>query len=134
MSILRIAMTWAAIAGMSTSAVAGDLQASIAKAVEQQAQQAPPDRGPMSKGYLWAGTALFVGGMAVALNGFLNNSNGEFPEFDEANATDVKMGAAGLSAAFVGGTLLFLGKRDARQSPSITFGPGRVTLSKRISW
>lgn len=127
-------MAWAAIVGMSTSAAAGDLQASIARAVEQQTQQAPADRAPMSKGYFWAGTALFVGGMAMALNGFLNNSNGEFPEFDEANATDVKMGAAGLSAAFVGGTLLFLGKRQANRSPSVTFGPGRVTLSKRISW
>jgi hypothetical protein len=126
-------VTWVVIAGMSTPALAGDLQASIAKAVGQQPTQ--PGPGPMPKQFLWAGTALFVGGMAVAINGFLNNRNGEFPEFGEADATDVKMGAAGLAAAFGGGLLLFLGKQKAGgPGPAITVEKGRVTASHQIRW
>jgi hypothetical protein len=134
MKALRVMAAWAAITGVSSSALAGDLQASIVKAVQQQTQQGQLVSGRMSKGYLWSGTALFVGGMAVAINGFLNNRNGEFPEFGEAEATDVKMGTAGLAAAFAGGTLLFLGKRNASRAPSITVGPGRIGASSRITW
>ena len=137
MKILNIAIVSLLVLGLSTSALAGDLRAAIGNAAQQQASQqqtTPNQSGPMPKSYLWLGTGLFVGGMAVGLNGFLNNKNGTFPEFGEATSTNVKMGAAGLSVAFVGGTLLFLGRRDARRSPSVTFGPGRVTLSKRVSW
>ena len=134
MRLLRIAVVWCLVVGLSVPAVAGDLRASVAQAVEQQAQQAQAQEGPMPKAYLWPGAALFVGGMALAINGFLNNSNGDFPTFGEASATNVKMGAAGLAAAFTGGTLLFLGKRSANRSPSVTFGPGRVTVSNQVRW
>ena len=132
MRILRIAVVAYLVVGLSVPAAAGDLRASIAKVVEQQAQQ--PQRGEMPKAYLWPGAALFVGGMALAINGFLNNSNGDFPTFGEASATNVKMGAAGLAAAFTGGTLLFLGKRSANRSPSVTIGAGRLTVSQQVGW
>ena len=136
MKILNIAIVSLLVLGLSTSALAGDLRAAVVNAAQQQASQqqtTPNQSGPMPKSYLWLGTGLFVAGMAIGLNGFLNNSNGSFPEFGEATSTNVKMGAAGLSTAFAGGAILFLGKRASR-SPSISFGPGRVTISKRVSW
>lgn len=144
MRILRVAIAWLLIAGFSMPAVAGErveetrkastvgLRANIAKVVEQAGQA---ERGqPISRGYLWTGMALFVGGLTVGLYGFLNNQNGSFPEFGEAEATDKKLGAAGLAAAFAGGTILFLGSRRAAQSPSVTFGPGRIAVSKQVGW
>ena len=132
MRILRVTATWLVIIGVSTSAFAGDLQASVARAVAQQ--QAQPASAPIPKGYLWLGTGLFVGGMTVGLYGFLNNRNGDFPQFGEATATNKYLGTAGLAAAFVGGTVLFLGTRQSRRSPAVMFGPGRVTVSQRLSW
>ncbi len=157
MRLLRTGMAWLLIVGLSAPAFArdvapkpdgtvsstdtsarplartGDLRASIAKAVDA-AEQASSDAQSISKGYLWAGTALFVGGMTVGLYAFLNNRNGEFPEFGEATATNKPLGAAGLITAFVGGTVLFLGVRRARRAPSLTFGPHGLTVSKQITW
>lgn len=121
------------IVGLSTPAFAGDLQASIAKAAEQQTKPSAGGGGSMPKGYLVAGSALFVGGMAVGLFAFLNNRNGSLPDFGEGSATNKPLGAAGLAAAFVGGTILLLGQR-ASHSPSVTFGPGGVTVSKKVTW
>lgn len=132
MRLLKIAVISWLVFGLSAPAFAGDLQASIAKAVQQPT--APTERGPIPKQYLWPGTVLFIGGMALAFDGFLNNRNGKFPEPGEATATNVKLGAAGLTAAFAGGTLLLLGKRQARRSPSLTFGSGKVTVSHKLAW
>ena len=134
MRIMRIVVVSCLVVGLGSPAVAGDLRASIAKVAEQQAQQTQGQQGKMPQAYLWPGAALFVGGMALAINGFLNNSNGDFPTFGEATATNVKMGAAGLAAAFTGGTLLFLGKRSANRSPSVTIGAGRVEVSTKLGW
>lgn len=148
MRFLRTVVVWLLVVGLSTSALAGDLQTSLPRAAHQQtqpqtagdlrtsivnavAEQAQSGGGSMPKGYLWAGTALFVGGMAAGLYGFLNNKNGAFPEFGEAEATNKYLGTAGLVTAFVGGTVLVLG---ARRAPSVTVGPGRVTVSKQVSW
>lgn len=128
---MRIAIAWLLILGLSTPAFAGDLRESIAKAA---GEQTPSQRGSMPKGYLWTGTTLFVTGMAVGLYGFLNNKNGEFPEFGEADSTNRALGTAGLVTAFVGGTVLFLGERRARSSPSVTFAPGRMTVAKTVKW
>jgi hypothetical protein len=128
----RVGVSLVVAMSLSTSALAGDLLSSASNAVQQQASESRDGRMP--RGYLWPGIALFAGGMAVGLNGFLNNKNGKFPEFGEASSTDVKMGAAGLSVAFVGGALLFLGKRHARQAPSVTFNRGGMSVSSRISW
>jgi hypothetical protein len=117
------------ILALATPAFAGDLRESVAKAA---AEQTTARRAPMPKAYLWTGTTLFVGGMAVGLYGFLNNKNGEFPEFGEANSTNRALGTAGLVTAFIGGTVLFLGER--RASPSVTFAPGRMTVAKTVKW
>ena len=123
------------IIGLATSAFAGDLQQSIAKAAEQQQQQEEraSSRGT-SKPLVWLGSALFVGGMAVGLYSFINNKNGGFSEFGEANAVNKKLGAAGLATAFVGGTLIFLGSHRASHSPSVTIGAGQVKVLKQLSW
>ena len=131
MRVLRIGVTSLLVVGLSTSAFAGDLQASIAKAARQQAQTG---HGPMPKGYVWAGGALFAGGIGAAFYGFLHNQHTGYPTYGEATATNVQLGSAGIVAATVGGTLLFLGQRKARSSPSLTFGPDRVTVSKQLSW
>jgi hypothetical protein len=167
---LRTGLVWVLIAGLSTPAVAADLQenpgsgrgagrenssaaapqtaeasaemsnraepaeglrASIARAGELAAQS---ESGPMPKGYLWAGMALFVGGMAAGLYGFLNNENGSFPEFGEAESTNTTLGTVGLITAFAGGTVLLLGARRGNRSPSVTFGSGAVAVSQQISW
>jgi len=132
MRTLRIVVAWIVIVSVGTPAFAGDLHDSIAKAAEQEASR-PPSRG-IPKAYLWTGSALFVGGMTVGIYAFLHNRNGDIPRFDEANATNKQLGAAGLGLAFVGGTILFLGERRARHSPAVTFAPGKMTVSKQVAW
>ena len=137
MRILRVITAWTLITGMAASAAAGDLRASVVKAVEQQEQATKPAsmaQSPMPKAYLWSGAALFAGGMVVAMNGFLNNSNGEFPEFDEANSTNVAMGAAGLATAVGGGMLLLLGKKRAGHMSSVSVGPNRISAAAKVVW
>ena len=130
MKRVRICVVSLLIVGLSTPAFA-DLRESAAKAAREQT---PSQRGSIPKAYLWTGTTLFVGGMAVGLYGFLNNRNGEFPEFGEFNSTDRALGTAGLVTAFVGGTVLFLGSRRGGASPSVTLGRDRVTVTKKLTW
>jgi hypothetical protein len=130
MKALRVVIVWLVVVSMSAPAFAGGLRESAAKAAEQQAQS---QSRRIPKQYLYPGVALFIGGMAVGIYGFLNNSNGSLPEFGEAEATNTNIGAAGLGLAFAGGTILFLGARRG-SSPSVTFGPGRATVSKKVSW
>src|SRR5713226_5737578 len=132
MRALRTMITALLVLGLSTSGFAGDLEKSIAKAAQQADTQSQKTGG--SKAAVWAGAALFVGGMAVGLTSFINNKNGQFSEFGEADAVNKHLGAAGLSAAFAGGVLIFLGSHQAKRSPSVTVGPGQVTVSKRLSW
>jgi hypothetical protein len=134
MRAVRTGIVALLIVGLATSSFAGDLQQSIARAAQQQPQE---ERAPerTSKPLVWTGTALFVGGMTVGLFAFINNQNGKFSEFGEANAVNKKLGAAALSTAFVGGALIFMGNhRGARRSPQVIVGPNQVTVSKRLSW
>jgi hypothetical protein len=131
MRSIRIAIAWLLIVGFSAPAAAGDLRESIAKAGTEQESTTG---GSIPKAYLWTGTTLFVGGMAVGLYGFLNNKNGSFPEFGEANSTNRGLGIAGLVTAFAGGTVLFLGARRGGGSPSVTFAPGRMSVTKTVKW
>ena len=144
MRILNIVIVSSLIGALGTPAWAGDLPAGIAgtpapfsasrvAAAAEATQEQNQDRH-IPKGYLIVGSGLFVGGLAVALVGFLNNRNGSFPEFGEATSTNIKMGAAGLAAAFGGGAILFLGTRKANQSTSLNFGPKGVSVSRRLSW
>jgi hypothetical protein len=131
MRALRTVVTAVLVLGLSTSGFAGDLQKSIAKATEQADTQSQKTGG--SKSAVWVGAALFAGGMAVGLSSFIRNKNGQFAEFGEANAVNKQMGAAGLSAAFAGGVIIFLGSR-AKRAPSVTVGAGQVKVSKQLSW
>ena len=135
MRTLKTAVIAILIFGIGTSAFAGDLQDSIAKAAQQQQQEErAPTRGT-NKPLVWTGAALFVGGMAVGLFSFINNQNGSFSEFGEANAVNKPLGAAGLSAAFVGGTMMFLGSRRAKtKAPSVTIGARQLKVVKQMSW
>jgi hypothetical protein len=141
MRIANIVIVSSIIVAMSTPAWAGDLRdaanagipVSASRASEQATQEQNRSR-PISKGYLYLGSGLFAAGLTVALIGFLDNRNGDFPEFGEATSTNVRMGAAGLATAFAGGAVLFLGKRKANQSTSLSFGPRGVSVSRRLSW
>jgi len=121
------------VIGLAAPAAAGDLASSIANAAAQQPGERAPQKG-YSKPLVWGGSALFVGGMAVGLFAFINNQNGSFSEFGEANAVNKKVGAAGLATAFAGGVLIFLGSHRAKQAPSVSVGAGQVKVSKQISW
>lgn len=134
MNVLRIVVVVLLViglGGLGTPALAGELRESLARAAEQAAQT---ESRRIPNAHLWAGTALFVGGLAVGLYAFHNNRNGEFPEFGENEATDQKLGMVGLLTAFAGGAVLYLGTRQSTRSPSVTFSPGRLTVSKQLSW
>src|SRR5262245_39221745 len=136
MRLLRIVITWLLVIGIGAPALAGDLRKSIENAAAAQAaqpQEQAPSR-PMPKAYLWIGSALFIGGMSLGIYGFLNNRNGSFPEPDEANAVNKNLGVAGLITAFGGGALLAIGAHRARNAPSITLAPKRLSVSKQITW
>ena len=133
MRALRTGIVALIVIGLATSAFAGDLQQSIDKAAQQQQQQQRAPSKGTSKALVWAGSALFVGGMTLGLYSFINNTNGGFAEFGEANAVKKKVGAAGLATAFGGGVLIFAGSHRSK-SPSVTVGVGGVKVSKQISW
>jgi hypothetical protein len=135
MRTLKVFVTFVTICGVAAPVAGGDLLGSVPRVVARMETQAPAEQRAASKA-VWPGAALFVGGIAVALNGFLNNRNGEFPEFGEAESTNIKMGTAGLAAAFGGGVLLYFGSRGAVDRPvrSVTVAAGRVTVSKSLRW
>lgn len=131
MRLVRVVIVAVLTLSVGGSAVAGDLKDSIAAAVQQSA--APP---PVMKGNRAAtlgGAALFATGMVVGLNAFINNKNGQFSEFGEADAVNKKLGAAGIGMAFAGGMVMFLGNR-ASHLPSVTFHKSGLSLGKRLSW
>ena len=132
MRVLRTGIVALVVIGLATSAFAGDLRESIARAAQTQ-QPATAASKSKSKPLVWAGAALFVTGMTIGLTAFINNENGEFSEFGEANAVNKELGTVGLVTAFGGGALMFLGSRPAN-SPSVTAGIGRVGVSKKVSW
>ena len=133
MRILRTVLATALIFGLSTSAFAGDLAASIAKAAQQE--ETRTQKSGSAKALTYIGAGMFIGGMTVGLMAFMNNTNGEFAEFGEANAVNKELGATGLCIAFAGGALVFLGhSRAAKSVPSVTVAPGQMKVSKKISW
>ena len=131
MKLVRALAASLAILGLSTSSFAGDLLESAVKAAQQQAQ-AQPSR--IDKAYLWPGAGLFVAGMSMAVYGFLHTSGGEFVSGEVSKESKTELGGAGLAIAGLGGGILYLGAQHAKRAPSITVGPGRITLAKRVSW
>jgi hypothetical protein len=132
MRMVRILIAWVLIVGLSApAALAGDLPASIAKAAEQEAQ-AQPTR--IDKQYLWPGSALFVGGMALAVYGFLHTKGGDFVSGEVSKESKTELGGVGLAIAGLGGAVLYLGSQHSKRAPSITVGAGRIAVSKHVSW
>ena len=127
---VRTAIAWLLVLGLTSPAFAGDLKDSVAKAAEEQAQQQQPK---IPKAYLWTGSALVVTGMVMTVYGFLHTSGGEFVSGQVSKESKTELGGAGLAIVGVGGAILFFGSR-AKSAPSITMAPGRMTVSKHISW
>jgi hypothetical protein len=132
MKLARPLIVSLAIVSFSTASFAGDLRESIAKAAQPQEEKRPAR--PMPKGYLVSGAALFVAGMSMAIYGFLHTNGGEFVSGEVSKESNTALGAAGLAVAGAGGAVLFLGVKRAAKAPSVTFGPGHVAVSKRVSW
>lgn len=131
MRLARLVIVLLTILGLSTASFAGDLQESIAKAAQQQAQAPPPK---IDKAYLWPGAALFVAGMSMTVYGFLRTSGGEFVSGSVSQESKTELGGAGLAVAGLGGAILFVGSQHAKHAPSVSFGPNRVAISKRVTW
>lgn len=137
MRALRTGIALLLVVGLALPAGAQDLRKSAKDAVESEAAQPQSLKTPPSKtGLFWAGTAMFVAGMGVGLYGFINDKNGKYAEFGEAQSENKHLGAAGLSVAFAGGALMFLGSRQGhlKAAPSIAVGPHAVAVSKHVSW
>jgi hypothetical protein len=140
MKMLRFAIVGLLTASMSGApAFAGELRDSVAAAAQAAAASASqttpaPATGSSPSALKWAGFGLFAGGMAYGLFSFINNENGAYSEFGEADATNVKGGALGLGTAFAGGMLMLLSHRSQSKMPSLTFGKQGVGVAKSISW
>ena len=131
MRMVRVLIAWVLVVGLSTSALAGDLSNSIAKAAEQQAAAQKPK---IEKTYAVLGGALFAGGLALATYGFLHTKGGEFVSGEVSKESNTKLGAAGLAIAGAGGAVLYLGSQKSKSSAAVTVREGRIALSKRVSW
>jgi hypothetical protein len=135
MKLLRLTLVSLVIVGLSTPSFAGDLQNSIAKAAQTQPRQ-QDERPPvkMDKAYLVSGASLFVVGMSMAVYGFLHTSGGEFVSGAVSKESNTGLGAAGLAIAGAGGAILYWGAHKAKRAPSVSVGPGGITVNKRIAW
>ena len=135
MKLLRPTLVSLMIVGVSAPGFAGDLQDSIARAAQTQPreqEQRPPQK--IDKAYLVPGAGLFVAGMSMAVYGFLHTTGGEFVSGSVSKESNTGLGAAGLAVAGAGGAILFFGAHHAKHAPSVSVGPGGVTVNKRIAW
>lgn len=135
MKTVRTSVACALALSLATSAFAGDLRASIAQAAAQAAPTAESAPAPSGKALVYTGGAVFAAGMATALYGFIRVGNGPYSRFGEATSRNKPLGAAGIAAAFAGGTMMFLGSRGARFSPSkVAVNASGVSAEKTLSW
>jgi hypothetical protein len=98
------------------------------------AQPSPAAPAPSGKALIYSGAAVFAGGMSMALYGFIRAGNGEFSRFGEATSRSKPLGAAGIAAAFAGGTMMFLGSRVSRYAPSVTVSRSGLAVEKMVTW
>jgi hypothetical protein len=131
MRLTRVLVVSLAILGLSTAGFAGDLHDSISRAAQQPAQTQPTK---IDKAYLWPGAALFVAGMSMVVYGFLHTSGGDFVSGEVSKESKTELGGAGLAVAGLGGAILYIGAQHSKRAPSIAVGPGRISLTKRVSW
>ncbi len=141
MRLFRIGVAWLLVLGLSTAGFAGDLRESVANATfDQTAPQTQQQGIKIPSAYLWPGVALFVGGMSMALYGFLHTSGGDYVTVPPpgqggiSTSSNTALGASGLAVAAAGGAVLFFGAKKGKAAPSIAVGPGRVSVTKRVSW
>jgi hypothetical protein len=130
---MRITRTIVAFAAALALAAPSFAQAAPAPA---PAAPAPPTATrPSGKALVYSGAAVFAGGMATALYGFIRAGNGEFAQFGEATSRNKPLGAAGIAAAFAGGTMMFLGSRVGRYAPSaVTVSRSGIAVEKQLTW
>jgi len=135
MTIIRTSVACALALSLSTTAFAGGLRESAEQAAAEgsQTQQMSPMRS--GKTLVYSGSAVFATGMATALYGFMRTDNGEYAQFGEASSRNKPLGAAGIAAAFAGGTMMFLGSRGSRFMPSsVAMSENGVSVGKIVSW
>lgn len=117
---------------LASTSWAGPLAESAARAAAAAAAQQTEST---SRGVLtWAGSSLFVGGLAVGLYSFINNRNGEFTEFGEADASNNTAGVVGLAVAALGGALIVLGHDRSGSRSSLQLTPSGVAVSRSVTW
>ena len=135
MKMLRPVIGLALIVSLAAPAAAADLQDAIANAAQTQAPipQAPP-AAASGRPLMWTGAGIFAAGMATALVGFIRVNNGRFSQFGEATSRNKPLGAAGIAAAFAGGTLMFAANHRRSHLPSVSVTPAGVTASTQVSW
>jgi hypothetical protein len=140
MRLFRIGIAWLLVLGLSTAGFAGDLRDSVANATFDQAATQSQQGVKIPSGYLWSGVALFAGGMAMAMYGFLHTNDGQYVTVPPpggggvSTSSNTALGASGLAVAAGGGALLFIGAKKGKSAPSVTFGRDRVSVTKRVSW
>ena len=137
MKMLKTVVACALALSVTTPALAQDIRQAMAQATAEaaQTQMTPTMPAPSGKVLVAGGAGLFAAGMATALYGFIRVGNGEFSTFGEASARNKPLGAAGLAAAFAGGTMMFLGSRAGRYAPSaVTASRSGLAVEKMVSW
>ena len=126
MKLMRTFVILTLVLGLASSALA-------------QTQPGPAPQSslpaPSGKALIYSGAAVFTAGMSMALYGFIRVGNGEFSTFGEATSRNKPLGAAGIAAAFAGGTLMFLGSRAGRYAPSsVVVSREGLAVEKMVSW
>ena len=135
MTIIRTAVACALALSLSTTAFAGGLRESAEQAAAEGAQTQQMAPMPAGKTLVYTGSAVFAAGMATALYGFMRAGNGEYTQFGEATSRNKPLGAAGIAAAFTGGTMMFLGSRGSRFLPSsVSVSQDGASVRKMVSW
>jgi hypothetical protein len=140
MRLFRIGVAWLLVLGLSTAGFAGDIRDSVANATFDQAAQTQDQGVKIPSGYLWPGVAMFVGGMSMALYGFLHTSDGQYVTVPPpgqggvSTASNTALGVSGFLVAGAGSALLFVGAKKGKSAPSIAVGPKGVSVLKRVVW
>ena len=127
MTIVRTLTTAALVLALAVPAVAQT-------PTQPAAVPAPSVPAPSGKTLIYSGAALFTSGMATALYGFIRVGNGNYSTFGEATSRNKPLGAAGIAAAFAGGTMMFLGSRAQRYAPSVAVTREGLAVEKTITW
>ena len=132
---LALSIASPAFAQTTTPIAAAAGQAAAAQIPQTAAPLSSAPSAPSGKKLVYTGAAVFAGGMATALYGFIRVGNGEFATFGEASSRNKPLGAAGLATAFAGGTMMFLGSRAGRYAPSqVTINRTEVAVGRTVTW